>query len=244
MKGLVLAAGAGRRLRPETDALPKALLTVADEMTILDLILRNLATVEITEAVLVVGYRAEAVMGRQTALQRTHGVRLSFVHNDRAADWNNCYSLWLARDHLREGVLLVNGDTVHPPSVEKTLLAQQGRGGVVLAVDGAKPLAEEEMKLTVDATGKVTKISKLLAPARADGEYIGATLVDAAAGVALGAALEQTWRRNPHLYYEDGFQTFIDGGGSITTAPIGAVEWVEVDTRDDLARAREIACRY
>jgi choline kinase len=100
------------------------------------------------------------------------------------------------------------------------------------------------MKLTVDATGKVTKISKLLAPARADGEYIGATLVDAAAGVALGTALEQTWRRNPHLYYEDGFQTFIDGGGSITTASIGAVEWVEVDNHDDLARAREIACRY
>jgi choline kinase len=244
MKGLVLAAGAGRRLRPDTDALPKALLTIADEMTILDLILRNFASVEITEAVLVVGHRAETVIGRQTVLERTHGVRLSFVHNDRAADWNNCYSLWLARDHLREGVLLVNGDTVHPPSVEKNLLAHNGRGSVVLAVDAAKPLAEEEMKLTVDARGNVSKISKLLSPALADAEYIGATLVDVAAGVALGVALEQTWRRNPHLYYEDGFQTFIDGGGSITTAPIGAVEWVEVDSHDDLARAREIACRY
>jgi choline kinase len=244
MKGLVLAAGAGRRLRPDTDALPKALLTVADETTILDLILGNFASVEITEVVLVVGHRAEAIVDRQTALERTHGVRLSFVYNDRAADWNNCYSLWLARDHLREGVLLVNGDTVHPPSVEKTLLAQHGRGGVVLAVDAVKPLAEEEMKLTVDASGKVTKISKLLSPALADGEYIGATLVDVAAGVALGAALEQTWRRDPHLYYEDGFQAFIDGGGSITTAQIGAIEWVEVDSHDDLAKARDIACRY
>jgi choline kinase len=244
MKGLVLAAGAGRRLRPDTDALPKALLTIADEMTILDLILHNFASAEITEAVLVVGHRAEAVIGRQTALERTHGVRLSFVHNDRAAEWNNCYSLWLARDHMREGVLLVNGDTVHPPSVEKTLLAHSGCGSIVLAVDAAKPLAEEEMKLTVDASGNVTKINKLLSPGLADAEYIGATLVDVAAGVALGAALEQTWRRNPHLYYEDGFQTFIDGGGWITTAPIGAVEWVEVDNHDDLAKAREIACRY
>jgi choline kinase len=244
MKGLVLAAGAGRRLRPHTDDLPKALLTVADELTILDLTLRNFASVEITEAVLVVGHRADAVLGRHKALERTHGVRLSFVHNDRAADWNNCYSLWLARDHLREGVLLINVDTVHPPSVERTLLARRGRGGIVLAVDDAKPLAEEEMKLTIDAAGRVTRISKLLAPAHADAEYIGATLVEAPAGDALGGALERTWQRDPHLFYEDGFQTFIDSGGSITTAPIGAVEWVEVDSHDDLAKAREIACRY
>jgi choline kinase len=244
MKGLVLAAGAGRRLRPHTDDLPKALLTIADELTILDLTLRNFASVEITEVVLVVGHRADAVLGRHKALERTHGVRLSFVHNDRAADWNNCYSLWLARDHLREGVLLVNGDTVHPPSVERILLARRGRGGIVLAVDDAKPLAEEEMKLTIDAAGRVTRIGKLLTPALADAEYIGATLVEPSAGAALGGALERTWQRDPHLFYEDGFQTFIDSGGSITTAPIGAVEWVEVDSRDDLAKAREIACRY
>jgi choline kinase len=244
MKGLVLAAGAGRRLRPHTDDIPKALLTVAGKLTILDLILRNFASVEITEVVLVVGHRADAITGRHAALERTHGVRLSFVHNDLAADWNNCYSLWLARDHLREGVLLVNGDTVHPPSVEKTLLARRGRSGIVLAVDDVKPLAEEEMKLTIDATRRVSRISKLLSPVVADAEYIGATLVEAVAGVALGAALERTWRRDPHLYYEDGFQTFIDGGGSITTAPIGSVDWVEVDNHEDLVRAREIACRY
>lgn len=244
MKGLVLAAGAGRRLRPHTDDLPKALLTVADELTILDLTLRNFASVEITDVVLVVGHRADAVFGRHEALERAHGVRLSFVHNDRATDWNNCYSLWLARDHLREGVLLVNGDTVHPPSVERTLLARRGRGGIVLAVDDAKPLAEEEMKLTIDAAGRVTRISKLLMPALADAEYIGATLVEPSAGSALGGALERTWQRDPHLFYEDGFQAFIDSGGSITTAPIGAVEWVEVDSHDDLAKAREIACRY
>ena len=100
------------------------------------------------------------------------------------------------------------------------------------------------MKLTIDAAGRVTRISKLLMPALADAEYIGATLVEPSAGSALGGALERTWQRDPHLFYEDGFQAFIDSGGSITTAPIGAVEWVEVDSHDDLAKAREIACRY
>ena len=43
MIGLVLAAGQGQRLRPDTDALPKTLLTVDGELTILDTILANLA---------------------------------------------------------------------------------------------------------------------------------------------------------------------------------------------------------
>ena len=46
------------------------------------------------------------------------------MHNDKAEEWNNAYSLWLARDHFAQGALLVNGDTVHPVSVEQTLLAE------------------------------------------------------------------------------------------------------------------------
>ena len=49
MIGIVLAAGAGRRLRPDTDVLPKTLLPVAGRTTILDIALRNLAAVGLTE---------------------------------------------------------------------------------------------------------------------------------------------------------------------------------------------------
>src|SRR5690606_20325994 len=126
MIGLVLAAGAGRRLRPYTDTLPKALVPVDGETTILDIALRNLAAVGLTEVTVVVGYAAEAVEARKAALEKRHGVRISLVYNDRAEEWNNAYSLWLAREHFAQGALLVNGDTVHPVSVEKTLLAQRG----------------------------------------------------------------------------------------------------------------------
>jgi choline kinase len=30
----------------------------------------------------------------------------------------------------------------------------------------------------------------------------------------------------------------------VQVAPIGDVEWIEVDNHEDLARARDIACRY
>jgi choline kinase len=246
--GMVLAAGASRRLRPDTDALPKALLPVAGDTTILDIALRNLAAVGLREVVVVVGHAATAISDRAADLQRRHGVTLELVYNERALDWNNAYSLWLAREHFSAGALLVNGDTVHPVSVEKTLLAAAGASGeggpgVILAVDDVKQLADEEMKVVIDSRRLLARISKQLDPAQAYGEYIGATLIGAAAAAPLTSALEATWRRDPGLYYEDGYQELADRGDEIAVAPIGAVEWVEVDNHDDLRRAREIAVR-
>lgn len=245
MLGMVLAAGAGRRLRPYTDTLPKALVPVDGETTILDIALGNFASVGLTDVVVVVGYRAQAVHDRAADLEARHGVRLELVNNDKAEEWNNCYSLWVARDHFADGALLVNGDTVHPVDVERTLLDRAGEGhGVVLAIDDEKRLGEEEMKVTLDDQGRMSKISKLMDSAAAYGEYIGATLIEPASAAELAVALEATWQRDPDLYYEDGFQTLVDTGGSISVATIGTVPWVEVDNHDDLMRAREIACHY
>ncbi|MGH8968518.1 MAG: sugar phosphate nucleotidyltransferase [Actinomycetes bacterium] len=244
MLGMVLAAGAGRRLRPFTDTLPKALVPVDGETTILDIGLGNLAAVGLTDVVVIVGYRSEAVRERQADLEARHGVRLELVHNEKAEEWNNCYSLWLARDYFARGALLVNGDTVHPVGVERSLLQQAGQGRLVLAIDDVKPLGEEEMKVTLDGDGRMRRISKLMDPAEAYGEYIGATLIEPEVAGALTQALETTWRRDPDQYYEDGYQTLVDTGGSVSIAPIGKVSWVEVDDHADLARAREIACHY
>ena len=141
------------------------------------------------------------------------------------------------------GALLVNGDTVHPVAVEKTLLKEAGQAGVMLAVDDGKRLADEEMKVVLGPDRRLARITKLMDPAQAYGEYIGATLIDPAAAAPLADALEATWRRDPSLYYEDGYQELADRGAFIGVAPIGEVEWVEVDDDNDLARAREVACR-
>ena len=243
MIGLVLAAGASRRLRPYTDTLPKALLPVDGETTIMDISLRNFAAVGLTDVAIVVGYCADAVEERIAGFQEKYGVTITLVYNDKAEEWNNAYSLWLARERFADGALLVNGDTVHPESVERTLLANRGPS-ILLAIDDVKKLADEEMKAVFDSTGQLTRITKLMDPAEAHGEYIGATLIEKDAAAGLADALKATWERDPGLYYEDGYQEYADRGGEVQAAPIGTVEWVEVDNHTDLARAREIACRY
>jgi choline kinase len=131
---------------------------------------------------------------------------------------------------------------VHPPSVEETLLAARGPG-ILLALDDVKPLGDEEMKVQLDGDGRMTRINKALDPATAQGEYIGLTLIEPDAAEPLADALRATFERDPQLYYEDGYQEYADRGGFVGVAPIGAVEWAEVDDHADLARAREIACR-
>ncbi|MBS44797.1 MAG: nucleotide sugar-1-phosphate transferase [Nocardioides sp.] len=241
MIGLVLAAGAGRRLRPYTDTLPKALVPVDDDRAILDVALRNLASVDLTDVVVVVGYAAGAVEERKEALEKRHGVSLTLVHNDKAEIWNNAYSLWCARDHLTDGALIVNGDTLHPASVEETLLSSRGPG-LLLAVDAEKSLADEEMKVQVDDERHLRRITKLMDPATAYAEYIGLSLVEGHAASTLAASLQATFERDPDLYYEDGYQHMADNGAQIGTVPIpSGTRWVEVDDHADLARAREIA---
>ncbi|NJP65789.1 sugar phosphate nucleotidyltransferase [Streptomyces spiramenti] len=249
MIGLVLAAGAGRRLRPYTDTLPKALVPVGsrddESTTVLDLTLGNFAEVGLTEVAVVVGYRKEAVYERQAALESRYGVKLTLIDNDKAEEWNNAYSLWCARDVLAEGVILANGDTVHPVSVERSLLAARGEERrIILALDTVKNLADEEMKVITEPGRGVRRITKLMEPAEATGEYIGVTLIEGSAAADLADALRTTFERDPDLYYEDGYQELVNRGFTIDTTPIGDVPWVEIDNHDDLARGRGIACLY
>jgi len=240
--GLVLAAGAGRRLRPHTDELPKTLVPLGAGRTVLGSTLRNFAEVGIEHAVIVVGCLAGAIEQRVPELESETGLAISLVHNDHAEDRNNAYSLWCARELLqRTDVLLANGDTLHPASVQRALLGASC-GQLTLAVDRHKQLGAEEMKVRLDPSGRLVRISKGL-PHDVEGEYIGVAHLPASRSAELVDALERTWAADVQRYYEDAFQLLADEGEPIAAVEIGAVDWIEIDDLVDLARAEVLACR-
>ena len=243
MIGLILAAGAGRRLRPYTDTLPKALVPLDDTRSVMDLTLKNFAEAGLNDVAIIIGYAADQVRIRQQELQERYGVNIELVFNDKAEEWNNAYSLWCARDVLKAGAIIANGDTIHPVSVEELLKAQTDEF-ITLSLDNVKKLADEEMKVQLNDRGGVTLISKLMEPETAAGEYIGVARIPGALAGDLADALQATFQRDPNLYYEDGFQEMVNRGARITTAAIGDIPWIEVDTLEDLERAREIVCHY
>lgn len=243
MIGLILAAGAGRRLRPYTDTLPKALVPLDDTRSVMDLTLKNFAEAGLNDVAIIIGYAADQVRIRQQELEERYGVNIELVFNDKAEEWNNAYSLWCARDVLKAGAIIANGDTIHPVSVEELLKAQTDEF-ITLSLDNVKKLADEEMKVQLNDRGGVTLITKLMEPETAAGEYIGVARIPGALAGDLADALKATFERDPNLYYEDGFQEMVNRGAHIATATIGDIPWIEVDTLEDLERAREIVCHY
>ena len=195
MIGMVLAAGAGRRLRPDTDALPKTLLPVDGPTTILDIALRNLAAVGLTDVAVIVGHAAEAISDRVPALERDHGVRLELVPQRPGAGLEQRLLAVAGPRVLRPG--RAAGQRRHRAPGQRRADAAQGagpvtRGRLILAVDDVKPLADEEMKVILDERGLLSRITKQIDPARADGEYIGATLIEP---LAARGRWPTRWRR-------------------------------------------------
>src|SRR3954451_23877493 len=80
--GVVLAAGPGSRLGALTAQIPKTLLPLDGERTILDGTLANLAAVGIDDVLVVTGFAHHRVAERAPQLQERHGVRQELLHND------------------------------------------------------------------------------------------------------------------------------------------------------------------
>jgi histidinol-phosphate/aromatic aminotransferase/cobyric acid decarboxylase-like protein/choline kinase len=127
---IILAAGAGRRLRPLTDRLPKTLVEV-NGTPILENALRNLAAVGIHDAVVATGAHRDAITRRYG--DQFAGVRIHYVHNPLFADTNNIVSLALALPAVAGDVLLLEGDVFFESALLRRLLNQTA--GCVAAVD-------------------------------------------------------------------------------------------------------------
>jgi choline kinase len=242
VRGIVLAAGVGNRLRPYTDHVPKALVPLGGDLTPFQLTLANFAEVGITSTVVVVGYKAEVFTERRGEFERTYGVEIELVHNDKALVWNNAYSLLCALPALAgHDALLANGDTVHPASFQSALLGTDCQE-LTICVDSRPGMAKEEMKVVV-ADGSVRRINKALDPSTSFGEYVGVALLPSRTHDELSLCLEAVVARDTNLYYEDGFQEYIDRGNLVRTKPTLGAPWTEIDDEADLRRARSIVCR-
>ncbi len=106
---LLLAAGAGTRLQPLTDDCPKC-LTEVHGVPILGRLVSCLLAQGFSRLVVVVGYRDEQI--RDYLESHASSLTIDFVDCREYATTNNIYSLWRAREHIREPFVLIESDLV------------------------------------------------------------------------------------------------------------------------------------
>ena len=165
MKAIILAAGKGTRLNGH-EAKPKCLYEVGGR-TFLDRQMSALKDAQINEIVVVLGFEAERI-------KRLCPPTVSFVINDRFEETSSLYSLWLAREHLVDGFVVLNCDVLfHPALLTKLLSSPFGEALLVDLLDQENgELGDEEMKVKIE-NGLVVDIRKDMKPNDADGENVG-----------------------------------------------------------------------
>lgn len=232
MKAVILAAGMGKRLAATGWDKPKCLLPFGGH-TLLDHTLAALAAVDVTDLVVVVGYKHQLVRDAVAA----HGVRAAFVTNADYAETNTIHSLHLAREHLSGDFLYFNADVLFDSRILPLLL---GTDDSTMAVDvGA--CGQEDVKVIVDGDNRILRIGKDLAIEECQGEFIG--IAKFAAGVcedfiaSLARYNEQLARRD--LFFESAVDPIL-ATHVHRSVPLGKLAAVEIDSPDDLAAARKL----
>ena len=165
MKAIILAAGKGTRLDGKAIK-PKCLVEIGGS-TLLQRQIEALRDVNIRNIVVVVGFGADSI---RTACDS----EISFVENKRFAETSSLYSLWLAREHLADGFVVLNSDVLVHPELLSDLLESSHPDALLLSKieDQSAPLGDEEMKVKLRGD-LVIDISKQMDPLDADGENVG-----------------------------------------------------------------------
>ena len=237
MKAIILAAGMASRLRPLTLHTPKCLLRVG-ERTLLQRSMDALIASGISEFVIVTGYLHELI---EAFVREQYGqsVSVRFIHNADYATTNNIYSLWLARPEAEgEDVLLLDSDLLYDGEIVKRVLAC-GHDNVLTLI--RHELGEEEMKVVMDAGGRITEISKTCDPGTAAGESLGIERMGKAYTVALYRELEGMMNEE-HLentFYELAFLRLIGKGSTFSVLDVTDLFSCELDTVEDFENAKQ-----
>jgi choline kinase len=246
MRPIVIGAGRGSRLGPETDEIPKTLVPVMGR-PMLEWILDALGAAGFSrrDVVFVCGYRAEVIRSRYP--------EFTYVEN---RDWeknNILASLLCAREHLGAGFVSTYADIVYRGSTVVAL--RDAPGDKVLACDtdwrrryvdrSLHPESDGE-KMRAEGT-RVVELSRKIAPVLASGEFIGVARFSSAGAQELLSAFDaaravhagKPWREGrtfERAYLIDLLQDMLEKGSDFRRVDTRG-GYMEIDTREDLACA-------
>jgi choline kinase len=246
MRPIVIGAGRGSRLGPETDEVPKALVPVMGR-PMLDWILEALGSAGFArkDVLFICGYKADVLRARYP--------ELSYVEN---RDWerNNILgSLLCARGALGAGFLSTYADIVYRGSTVQKLVASPHDKVLACDTDWRRRYVDRSQHPETDAEKmraegeRIVELSRRIASERASGEFIGVMKLSAEGAREMVAAFDEVrarqaggpWREGrtfERAYLIDLFQDMIERGSAFHRVDTHG-GYMELDTLEDLACA-------
>ncbi len=232
---LLLAAGTGSRLQPLTHDAPKC-LTEINGVPILEQQVRCLEQWGFERLVVVLGHMENCV--RDFLERRPSGLRVEYITNPRYRTTNNIYSLWIAREVVRESFLLLESDLFFDPPLLGPMLREDS-----IAVSTIRPWM-------TGSTVELDQRRQVVSMHVGAGAKRGNSSLKTVNIYSLSATTwrDVTERLDRHItagnvgdYYEIVFSELIaDGTISLRPVLFDHERWSEIDTLADLEEAERI----
>lgn len=255
-RAILIAAGRGKRLGPHTEEIPKCMVQVGKK-PILGWVWDAFRAAGIEELVVIRGYRGDVL----ESFVRQLAPKVTFVDNAAWQDNNVLLSLACARAYLDRPCLISYSDIIFTPAVAQA--AASSPAEIALVIDRTfrtiyegrteHPLDEGEVA-DLMPDGSVARVGKrALPPAEAVGEFIGLTKLGTRGVATVARTLDALAHRFEgrheapfqraaayrNAYLTDLWQELIDGGIRLDPVLIEG-QWREIDTGQDLDRARQL----
>ena len=246
MKAIIIGAGMGSRLGSLTNNLPKCMLEF-NGRALLEHQIFALKNAGIERIAMIKGYKKEMI----------NYPDLTYYANDDYRNNNTLHSLFYADKEMNDEFIASYSDILYDENVVKRLLDSNDDISIVVDIDWRgyyegrteHPIEEAE-NVIFDANNNVVKIGKVFPDKDAvHGEFIGMMKCSKKGAHVFKKyfnRLKQIYSGKPFqgasvfekAYLTDMFQDMVDYGVDINCVIIEG-GWVEIDTAQDIERARE-----
>jgi len=233
MNYIIPAAGIGTRLHPLTQESAKCLFKLGLEMTIIKRMIKLIKKYDSNAGITIItGFAQKKV---QEELKDFRDVR--FIHNPFFRVTNSIASVWLAREQMIGPTVIINSDIVFEQKLCKEVIVSPISKDEVLMDGSIRTDGDYNVQVH---NGLVSVMSKELK--NYHGEYAGITRLTESGVEKLKCEIDyminggyyNQWYETAlvQMIFSDSFQLYY--------TDIQTYSWTEVDTVDDLLKAKEI----
>jgi len=228
-RAIILAAGQGKRLLPLTEARPKCLIELSGRSLLAWQLLR-LQAAGVDEALIVTGFRADAVEAEIASLGLSMPVKTAFNPFYTVSD--NTASCWIVREAFDRDVLVLNGDTLFGPGVAERLL-DAPEAEITVTIDRKPSYDADDMKVLTEGD-RLRAIGKTIGAY--DAESIGFLRFSKAGAARFRAGVEHVLQTPDGLrrWYLSVIDELAHTGVDVRVASVEGLEWGEMDFPPDV----------
>jgi choline kinase len=236
MKAILISAGKGARLYPLTKNTPKCLLQIGNGITILESQLETLKKVGIKDISIITGYLSEQV---EAKIKYINDINIEIIYNPFYEDYNNLYSLWMAKYSMDQEIVTINGDDIFTETAIELLLERDE--DIVMSISRKDHYDDDDMKV-VTVGERVIKVGKQISINECNGESVGIIKYSKKGANLLKNELETMVKSGEHKgsFYLEALQSMMNRNILVSYQEIPTSEWQEMDFHADYELIKEI----